>query len=246
MYHEITDRPRASRHPYYQTGTSVSAFERQIRFLSENGYRSISLAEVLQRQSTNADDTAKHVAITFDDGYENFYTNAFPILSRYGFTATVFLPTAFIGDTRRSFNGFSCLTWNEVRSLNDLGVEFGSHTVDHPQLRDLCRSDVEHQLRCSRSSIEDELGTRVTSFAYPYAFPETDRTFVPLLRQLLAESGYERGVSTIIGTVTDSGDKFFMPRLPVNSEDDTRFFTAKLQGAYDWLHAVQFVRKLCW
>jgi peptidoglycan/xylan/chitin deacetylase (PgdA/CDA1 family) len=246
MYHEIADGQKGLEHPYYHTATSESEFERQIRFLSERGYRSVGLAEVLQRKAANAEHASKCIAITFDDGYESFYTKAFPILSKYGFAATVFLPTAFVSDTRRLFKGISCLTWNEVRYLNKHGIEFGSHTVDHPQLRDLPRCEIECQLRSSRCAIEDELGSSVTTFAYPYAFPEADRAFVTVLRDLLVESGYKCGVSTIIGTVGDKSDQYFMPRLPINSDDDTRFFAAKLHGAYDWLHTVQYVRKLCW
>lgn len=246
MYHEIGGGQRGPEHPYYHTATSQSEFEKQIRFLSENGYRSVALAEVLERKVTNSKQASKRIAITFDDGYESFYTKAFPILCKYGFSATVFLPTAFIGDTRRLFKGIGCLTWDEVRYLNSRGIDFGSHTVDHPQLRDLPRSEIERQLRSSRGAIEDELGSRVTTFAYPFAFPEADRAFVPVLRNLLAESGYEYGVSTIIGTVGDGNDRYFMPRLPINSDDDTRFFAAKLHGAYNWLHTIQYVRKLCW
>jgi peptidoglycan/xylan/chitin deacetylase (PgdA/CDA1 family) len=246
MYHEIADGQRGLEHPYYYTTTSESEFDKQIRFLSENGYRSVGLAEALQRAAAAAEQASRRIVITFDDGYQSFYTKAFPILCKYGFAATVFLPTAFIGDTRRLFKGIGCLTWNEVRYLNSRGIDFGSHTVDHPQLRDLQRSEIVCQLRSSRCAIEDELGSRVTTFAYPYAFPEADRVFVPVLRDLLVESGYEYGVSTIIGTVGDTSDPYFMPRLPINSDDDTRLFAAKLQGAYNWLHTIQYVRKLCW
>ncbi len=74
------------------------------------------------------------MVITFDDGFADFYTNAFPLLNRYGFSATVYLPTAYIGKSAREFKGVECLTWDQVRALDRAGVEFGSHTVSHPQL----------------------------------------------------------------------------------------------------------------
>src|SRR5215469_1539176 len=74
MYHEIAHGPRGLGHPYYYTATSESEFEEQIRFLSETGYRSVGLAEVLQRKTANAEHASNCIAITFDDGYESFYT----------------------------------------------------------------------------------------------------------------------------------------------------------------------------
>ena len=84
----------------------------------------------------------------------------------------------------------------------------------------------------------------MTTFSYPYAFPETDRGFIDRLRRVLEESGYKDGVSTIIGRAGRSDSRLFMKRLPVNSHDDVRFFRAKLEGAYDWVHTVQYAAKL--
>jgi peptidoglycan/xylan/chitin deacetylase (PgdA/CDA1 family) len=184
------------------------------------------------------------MVITFDDGFQDFYASAFPILSRYGFSATMFLPTAYIGVTSRSFNGRECLTWGQVRELERAGIEFGSHTVTHPQLKTLDSAAVAYEVRTSKAMIEQELGCAVKSFAYPYAFPEADRPFTKRLRGMIDEAGYENGVSTILGTADRAGDKLFMKRLPMNSCDDARLFRAKLEGAYDWLHTIQYASKL--
>ncbi len=185
----------------------------------------------------------KPVVLTFDDGYQDFYTDAFPLLNRFGYSATVFLPTAYIGDAGRPFKGLECLTWGQVRELHQAGVEFGSHTVTHPKLHTMGAEELTREVRCSKERIEDELGCQVKSFSYPYAFPETDRTFVPKLQRILEETGYEDGVSTIIGRLDPTCNRMFMKRLPINSDDDIRFFQAKLEGAYDWLHAAQYALK---
>src|SRR5439155_15033721 len=104
-------------------------------------------------------------------------TDGFPTLSKLGFNATVFLPTGYIGRVARTFKGKKCLTWNEVRELHRAGVEFGSHTVTHPRLTSLTVKEIEHEIRSSKDTIEDELGARVRAFAYPYAFPEADVPF---------------------------------------------------------------------
>jgi peptidoglycan/xylan/chitin deacetylase (PgdA/CDA1 family) len=252
MYHSISDgsedncsenKREAAAHPYYRTSTSPQRFAEQINYLHGNGYRTVSLAEAVsgRRQSPVAD---KQVVITFDDGYHDFYRHAFPVLSQCGFSATVFLPTAYIGESPVSFKGRDCLTWTEVRELNHHGIRFGSHTVTHPQLRDLSPSAIKDEISGSKKTIEEKLGSEVDSFAYPYAFPQTDTDFRNMLRDLLLQAGYRNGVCTIIGLARSKSNPFFMERLPVNSCDDDALFQAKLAGAYDWIAKFQYASKM--
>jgi peptidoglycan/xylan/chitin deacetylase (PgdA/CDA1 family) len=218
-------------------------FEEQIRYLSDHGYRSVSIKEAFRLAQAPVRGE-KPVAITFDDGYRDFYTNAFPILHRYGYSATVFLPTAYIGNEPRRFQDEECLTWEEARELRRAGVDFGSHTVTHPQLHHVTPEQLREEIGYSKDQMESRLGDPVDTFSYPYAFPEADRTFVGRLSGLLEECGYQRGVSTVVGRAGRTDSRFFMKRLPVNSHDDRWLFQAKLEGAYDWLHPVQYTAKL--
>ena len=244
MYHSVSDSFEGNLHPYYQTVTTPDAFARQMQFLHANGYSTVSVSEAARGTAPAGRPRKRPVAITFDDGYRDFYRHAFPILSRHGFSASVYLPTAHIGDAAREFKGHECLTWSEVRELHQAGVEFGSHTVTHPQLACLETEAVRYEIDSSKKNIEDRLGHPVNSFSYPYAFPEANRAFTARLRGLLEQAGYENGVSTIIGTADCTGEKLFMKRLPVNTADDEPLLSAKLQGAYDWMHAVQYASKL--
>jgi len=244
MYHSISGIDESAKHPYYRIATASRVFEEQLKLLYHKDYKAVSPSDAVRLAQEPGRNAEKLVVITFDDGYQDFYTHAFPILSQYGFTATVFLPTAYIGDTTRGLNGAACLTWSQVRELRGAGVDFGSHTITHRQLNTLNIEDVRYELRYSKETIEEKLGYPVKSFAYPYAFPETDRDFTQRLREILDQTGYENGVSTIIGIAHPSNDRFFMKRLPVNSCDDLPFFRAKLEGAYDWLHAFQYASKL--
>jgi peptidoglycan/xylan/chitin deacetylase (PgdA/CDA1 family) len=130
-----------------------------------------------------------------------------------------------------------------VRELHSQGISIGSHTITHPELKLLEQDEVENELSGSKKSLEDALGAPVKSFAYPFAFPEADRGFVSRLANLLNECGYENGVTTILGTAQPGANRFFLPRLPVNTWDDLAFFQAKLEGGYDWLHLPQSIHK---
>jgi peptidoglycan/xylan/chitin deacetylase (PgdA/CDA1 family) len=243
MYHSIADEDEAGLHPYYRTATAPPVFAAQMESLQQNGFSVIDLSKALGCFS-EPEAKKNSVVITFDDGFRNFYRNAFPILNRYGFTATMYLPTAYIGQSRLSFKGKECLTWSEVRELRKHGISFGSHTVTHPQLHD-CDADArKKEVADSKQTIEQELGSAVQSFAYPYAFPETDASFKRRFREELHQAGYENGVCTVVGRLDPASDPFFLKRLPINSDDDSRLFLAKMAGSYDWLGKPQYLLKL--
>jgi peptidoglycan/xylan/chitin deacetylase (PgdA/CDA1 family) len=105
-------------------------------------------------QSTNQ---PKLIVLTFDDGFLDFYTDAYPVLQKYGFTATVFLPTAYIDGKRPGIRGKEHLTWDQVRDLFAAGISFGSHTVNHPQLHNLSWKEIEYELRESKAIMESQL-----------------------------------------------------------------------------------------
>lgn len=242
MYHSISEDTHS--HSYYGTTTSPSRFAEQMRFLHDNGYATASLEDVMKAPMEQIGKGRKAVVITFDDGFEDFRAKAIPILDKYGFSATMFLPTLYIGNSTRQFNGKNCLTWQQVRELNADGIVFGSHTVTHPQLHRTKPTQRKRELEDSKDTIEQTLGVAVRSFSYPYAFPEQDRPFVRQLRDMLAECGYSTGVSTIVGCVTAADNPLLLKRIPVNDADDPALFQAKMEGGYDWFHTVQYANKV--
>ena len=244
MYHSIAEKDESKVRPYYRTTTSPPAFAAQMEYLHQNGYQTCSPTQAISLLKANTRSAAKAVAITFDDGYRDFYQNAFPVLNQFGFTATVFLPTAYIGETALQFKERDCLTWSEVRELQGYGIAFGSHTVTHPQLRDLDNDSIEREIVNSKKESEQRTGGVVDSFAYPYAFPQADAEFKKRLRDSLHRAGYHSGVCTIIGRAGRDSDPLFIERLPINSLDDTALFQAKLAGAFDWLATPQSGAKI--
>ena len=239
MYHSVSERPEVGVSPYYRTATSPKVFAEQMALLRAEGWEAVSLKGGLEALRSGGGAPRKVVALTFDDGFRDFYTAAFPVLRQHGFSATMYLPTAFIGQQPVQFKAHECLTWDEVRELRLAGIEFGSHTVNHPELVRLAWPAVEKELRDSKAEIEQRLGARVTAFAYPYAFPRAQREFVERFRRLLREAGYESCVTTDIGRASAATDPLAIPRLPMNECDDAELLKAKLIGAYDWLAVPQ-------
>lgn len=244
MYHSISNDPESDAHPYFRTCTSPQRFAEQIKFLRDQGYRTSPLSAITDESKKPEAVTEKRVVITFDDGFRDFYQHAFPVLSEYGFNASVFLPTAFIGSTPLWFKGRECLTWSEIKELSGKGIQFGSHTVTHPQLRELDAASIRNEIADSKKTIEDKLGCAADSFAYPYAFPQTDGDFRKMLRDILNTAGYRTGVCTMVGRANGASDPLFMERLPINSCDDLPLLKAKLDGAYDWVGKLQSIAKL--
>lgn len=239
MYHSISDDSEAGVHPYYKLVTSPVRFREQMRFLYDNSFKVIGLEDAVTK--LKADDFIKnnYVALTFDDGFHDFLTNALPILEELAFTATVFLPVNYIGANRKTFKNRDCLLWNEVRELINHGITFGSHTLSHPKLYGMKWEEIRCELKESRARLEDELQAPVSLFCYPYAFPQEDKSFVKRFRRELVEQGYRGAVTTAIGCSMLCCDPLYLPRLPINSCDDIRLFESKLDGAYDWLSVFQ-------
>jgi len=283
MYHGITDKPEPGVGPYYQVNTTPAVFRAQMQFLADNGYRTVPLStvvealkpangstaapdhistETLKNGSTDLssvasakEETPSPVVLTFDDGFRNFHSTAFPILQEFGFTATVFLPTAFIGDTPRPFSPVhrnteipnhqtsECLTWREVKELHEAGISFGSHTATHPKLADLSWEEIRSEISDSKAEIEQRLQASCTQFCYPYAYPQTNEDFCARFRETLQEMGYMCCTTTHVGRARYEDDPFQLKRLPVNTLDDRDLLQAKLDGDYDWLARPQAIIK---
>lgn len=258
MYHSIAEDADEGVSPYYRTVTRPATFRRHMQYIDRLGFQPVTLATAARLLASGPDAcdfppypddrrrqspaTARRpLVITFDDGFRDFYTNAFPILDQLGFGATVFLSTAFIDG--RFPNGRDCLKSADIQELAQRGVEFGSHTVNHPQLARLDRGQIRDELAGSKARIEAIVHGEVAAFSYPFRFPEQDRAFVAGLRELLTSQGYTAGVTTAIGVSTPRDDPLFRRRLPMNDCDDWDLFRAKLAGAYDWLHQGQLAYK---
>jgi peptidoglycan/xylan/chitin deacetylase (PgdA/CDA1 family) len=239
MYHSISDDIEAGVGPYYRVATHPRRFAEQMHWLAELGYQGVSLEEALKASVHGGPGQNRMAVITFDDGFRDFHTAAWPVLRHHNFSATMYLPTGFIAAERKSFRDRECMTWNEIRELRAEGIEFGAHTVSHPELYKIPWQDIETEVSRSKEHIEAELDESISSFAYPYAFPQQDPQFVDQFKKVLDAQGYESCVTTRIGRVKPDDDRLSLRRLPVNSCDDRALFAAKLDGHYDRISFAQ-------
>jgi peptidoglycan/xylan/chitin deacetylase (PgdA/CDA1 family) len=151
-FHAIDDRPSV-------ISFSPAMFERGMARLHDAGYRTLSLLEAAEYVRRRQPFPERSFVITFDDGYQSFFEEAFPVLTRYGMHATVFLTVgeeqSIAPDTRLpSLSGPGMLSWREIREMQNAGIHFGAHTLTHPNLTRLTRKRVEAEIWKSKTIIE--------------------------------------------------------------------------------------------
>ncbi|RMF63214.1 MAG: polysaccharide deacetylase family protein [Calditrichaeota bacterium] len=207
------------------SAVSPAAFEKQMTTLARLGYRTISLASLFaSHQSTRG----PAVVLTFDDADRSVYEYAFPILREYGFTATLFVITRFVGranswDHNLLGNKSTHCTWSEIREMAEAGWEVGSHTVTHRALPSLTPAQLWFELAYSRVVLENTLGRPVTVLSYP--FGKYDRRVIAAAKR----AGYRAACT--LGYPSDAGDFCFtIPRKGVYAGEPPALFLAKLSG----------------
>jgi peptidoglycan/xylan/chitin deacetylase (PgdA/CDA1 family)/SAM-dependent methyltransferase len=224
MYHSVRRAPPA---PLARFCTAPERFERQLAFLKRHGYVSISVEQWVSALSgEDGIMRGRAVAFTFDDAYHDFLTEAWPLLRKYGFSATVFVVTDFVGGQAAWDAAYAdpapLLSWDEIRMLANEGVSFGAHGASHPYFTRLGTEELIDEGRRSRARLEAELGRQVTVMSYP--FGENDIR----VRLAMAACGYRCAVTTEPGRSRLGDNPMALPRQEVCGDDDLDAFVAKL------------------
>ena len=223
MYHRVAPEGVSALDRYRVT---PEAFEAQMGWLAANGYYATDLETWRSAISQFRGLPGRAVILTFDDGYQDFYDHAWPILEKYGFTATVFVVPSFVGSNAEwdSAKGEPppLMGWRRIRELSDQGITIGSHTMDHRLLTALPPAEIARQGAESRDIIARHIGKPVTSIAYPYG-DEDD-----CVARIMADCGYTVGVTTSAESSRISDPPLQMSRIEVCGGDDLQTFAAKL------------------
>lgn len=181
--------------------TTPDILEQEIKTLAGAGYTFMTNAELTEVLDGKAKLPPKPVLLTFDDGYRDFYTDAYPILKKYHAKATQYVIAGFLNHSNN-------LTTSQMLEIAKEGlVEIGAHTVHHVWLKGLSLKKVRAEVFQSKVTLEKLIGKPVNSFAYPFgAFDEQ-------AVQVVKEAGYESAVSTIPGIEQQKEQKLFLYRL---------------------------------
>lgn len=202
------------------TSISPKRFENQIRFLKQNGYKSLS------PQFPFKNDESNPILITFDDGYEGIYKFVYPIIKKYDFSIIVFLTTGYIGGYNKWDPSpgprFRHLSWNQIKEMSDNGIWFGSHSVNHHFLTRQNDKIVRYELEASKKNLEDKLGKPVNSFSYPYG------DYNNKIINFVKETGYDTAFSLRPIFFNDENEKYILPRFAIYYIDDLLAFRAKI------------------
>ena len=194
-------------------------FSEQMRWLHQNGYRTLTQRELYDALALGKPLPPKPVLITFDDGYDDVLRFALPVLERLRMRATAYVITGRSTDWRSPF-----LSWFELRELDRRGIEVASHTVSHRDLRTLSDRQLAHELVASRQALEHRLGHPVRWLAYP--FGGHDSRVVAAARR----AGYLLAVTTVGGIEQDGARPLELRRLSITGTTGARGLASMLGG----------------
>lgn len=203
MYHYIRDYKHSDDPIGTNLSVSPATFEQQMQWLKEHHYQSFSLSDF--NLISRSDPALKPVIITFDDGYKDAYANAYPILKKYGFTGTFYIIAGSVGDS-------NYMTWEQIKELYNNGMTIGSHTISHPDLRNLSDTELISQLDGSRSLIKDNTSISVTDFCYPAG--KYNENVITKLKEL----GYQTATTVAPGLATQDSSSFELPRYRITND----------------------------
>lgn len=216
MYHYV----RVVTDPKDTIGIGLSVkpalFAQQMQYLADNGYTTLTMQEVYDILQGRKSLPAKPIALTFDDGYRDFYTAAWPVLQQHNFKATNYVITNFIG-----WDAY--MTWEMLQELSAGGqVEIGAHTRSHVDLRTLSADKLQDELLGSKTILETGLGRPVGAFCYPAGF--YNATVIAAVKR----ANYLTATTEIPGAKQNIQEQFELPRIRVNGPDTLSVWIGRL------------------
>lgn len=215
MYHYIRINPDPRDQLGFNLSVTPDDFTRQMDWLAQNGYNPVDFDDFRDYLAGRESLPARPVILTFDDGYRDMYTTAFPILRAHRFKAVAYIVAGFI-------NAPNNVTADQVLEMDGNGVQIGAHTVSHADLTRQSPADLHHEVFDSKTMLEGLLGHPVLDFCYPSG------RFNEAVEQTVEAAGFETATTTQPGIQHSEGDRFTWTRVRVSGGESLDRFSADL------------------
>lgn len=204
MYHHIRINPRPNDPIWAALNVSPNQLDEQLAYLTTHNYNTITLDELADALDGKITLPKNPIVLTFDDGYANFYDNAFPLLKKYHMKAVQFVITQVVGVP-------AYLSWDQIIEMDKSGlVDIEAHTRHHANLPDLSQADIIDEVGGSKMDLEQHLKHPIRWFAYPYG------SYSPFIVQTVKDAGYRGAASTIYGTNQSRDNLYLFPRIMID------------------------------
>lgn len=193
--------------------TPPRRFARQMAYLKKVGFVFYTASELIAHFQQHGVFPANGIAVTFDDGWQDNYTNAFPVLRSCGIKATIFIIPSCIGQasTRAAADGEGPrrhLSREEILEMSQQGIEFGSHSMNHRHLPQLSAAEVKLEVEAAKLHIEDLTQKPCLTFAYPAGY------FSAAAKEIVRAAGHTAAFTSVYGP-TDQLDLYALNRTEV-------------------------------
>ena len=227
MYHSVGEKATALDGYGPKLSVSRDAFRKQMKFLRDRNYKVIPLEEFIERIKAGKKIPSRTVAITFDDGLKNNFTDAYPILKEYSLPATIFVITDSVGKEK-------FLTWSDMITMQENNISMGSHTASHAWLPDLDEMGLFAELLGSRGTLEERTGKKVKTLSYPLG------GFNDKVKEAARKLGYIGAVATNPGPAYPDGDPYALKRIRISMTSDNLFiFWIETSGYYTFIKEIR-------
>jgi peptidoglycan/xylan/chitin deacetylase (PgdA/CDA1 family) len=228
MYHSILREAAPAFKPF---ALSPECFAAHVAYLHAQNFTPLTVAQFAERLEAFAGAVlpAKPVILTFDDGFADFYHHALPTLQTHGFCATLYVVTGYMELTslwlRREGEAHRpMLTWQQLSEIDAAGIECGAHTCTHPHLDVVSEAIARDEIRHSKDMLEQRLGKRVTTFAFPYGH------YTQSTQQLVCEAGFTAACAVKHALSYIGDDQFGLARITIRDDTNVPQLAALLAG----------------
>lgn len=236
MYHRVVQD--SSEIGIHGTYISAQKFRAHLQYLKDQGYQSMTFKDLREgKYKERFNRGNKWVILTFDDGYEDNYRVAFPLLQEFGFKAVIFLVSdctynlwdAEVAPPQKAERKFNLMSTEQVKEMMAYGIEFGAHTLDHPRLNEIPLEDARREIIESKRHLEERYQYPFTTFAYPYGALNEE------VKAIAKEAGFDFAVATDSGSITLDHDLYQIRRIGIFPGNSQHTFKRKASGYYNFI-----------